>query len=103
PASITALVIVIARGRRSRAPEQPASLARAPFEAAHPALQVLDVALEHVDVMDVEALVARLVECDLAHELPEVEKPLLDAAEAQIGLIEPLVGLIQAFVHPPKL
>jgi hypothetical protein len=50
-----------------------------------------------LDVVTVKPLVLRLIDGDLAHELAQVVQPSLDAPEALITLVEPLVGLIEPF------
>jgi hypothetical protein len=50
-------------------------------------------------VLRVKALVPRLIERDLTHELAEIQQPLLDALEALVRLVQALVLLVQALVE----
>ena len=66
-----------------------------PFDVV---LEICDIVLEPLDMVRMTALVFRLVEDDLAHELAEIVEAMLDAAETLVGLIETLVRLIEAIV-----
>jgi hypothetical protein len=46
------------------------------LDLSHAPLQVLDVALQDVDMVGMKALMASPIERDLAHELAEVEQAL---------------------------
>jgi hypothetical protein len=56
-------------------------------------LEICDIVLEPLDMVRMTALVFRLVEDDLAHELAEIVEAMLDAAETLVGLIEARVKI----------
>src|SRR5690606_24242507 len=84
---------------RRELPRRATLVADLVLDLSHAPLQVLDVPLEDVDVVGVKALVARLIERDLTHELAEVGQSLLGSSETLVHGLEALVHGLEALVH----
>jgi hypothetical protein len=69
------------------------------LEALDACTQIFHIALQHLDMLGMKALMPGLVECNLAHELAQVAESLLNPLKSLLDPLGPLINPLEPLIN----